>query len=184
MRLAQIATILAPHENSNPDTLQSVLRGPLLLTLFESEPGKGRTSPSEYQPQEIARARLLLAARDCGLSGTELGFVNTALNQPPAFMGQHSDWAKQGGTMVYPPALRSIIRGTQAGETWIIQIRFTRGSDGQRHIKPTIFCLENDTASNRGASVDLLNNETQLGTLVCPASDLIRPILAYLGKPE
>ena len=184
MRLAQISTILAPHENSNPDTLQGVLRGPLLLTLFESKPGKGRTSPSEYEPQEIARARLLLAARDCGLSGTELAFVNAALNQPPAFMGKHSGWAKQGGAIVYPSALQSIIRGTQADENWIIRIRFTRGSDGQRHIKPTIYCPANDTASDRGASVDLLNNETHLGTLVCPASDLIRPILAYLGQPE
>ncbi|MDP3263472.1 MAG: hypothetical protein U1E06_19830 [Tabrizicola sp.] len=183
MRLAQIATILAPHENSNPDALQSVLRGPLLLTLLESKPGKGRTSPSEYEPAEIARARLLLAARDCGLSGTELGVVNTALNQPPAFMGKHSDWAKQGGAIVYPSALHSIIRGTQAGEEWIIRIRFTRGSDGKRHIKPTIFWKDGDTASDRG-KVDLLTNETHLGTLVCPAADLIRPVIAYLGQTE
>lgn len=185
MRLAQIATILAPHENTNPDSLQSILRGPLLLTLFESQPGKGRTSPAEYKKEEIARARLLLAARDCGLSGVELGIVNEALNQPPAFMGQHSDWAKQGGAIVYPSALHSIIRGTQMGENWIVRIRFTRSLDGQRHIKPMIFQQDGQTASDRpSAAVDLLSNETHLGTLICPASDLVRPILTYVGSNE
>lgn len=185
MRLAQIATILAPHEGNEPDALQSVLRGPLLLTLFESQPGKGRTSPAEYAKEEIARARLLLAARDCGLIGSELRILNDALNQPPAFMGQHSDWAKQGDAIVYPSALNSIIRGTQAGEDWIIRIRFTRDRKGGRHIKPTIHWQEGDSATDRaGAALDLLANETHLGTHVYPASDLIRPLLAYLGDPE
>lgn len=185
MRLAQIATILAPHEGSDPDALQSVLRGPLLLTLFEAKPGKGRTSPAEYSKEEIARARLLLAARDCGLVGSELRILNDALNQPPAFMGQHSDWAKQGGAIVYPSALNSIIRGTQADEDWMIWIRFTRDRRGNRHIKPTIYRQDANSATARaGGAQDLLNNETHLGTLVCPASELIRPLLAYVGDPE
>jgi len=184
MRLAQIATILAPHLKTAPEDLQGILRGPILLKLLEGLPGKGPTSPTDYDKAEVARARLLLAARSCGLSGEELTTFNSALNQPPTFIGKHPNWAQGDGAVVYPSALHSIIRGAKEGETWVVELNFTQGRDGQRNIKTSVYWLDGDETSSRAARavrlLDLHNGETHLGTLLCPASDLILPVLAYV----
>lgn len=181
MRLSEIAEILAPHEHMTPDALHGTLRGPAILVLLAAQPGRGRTSPSDYLPGEVARARLLLAARDCGLTGSDLARFNDALNQPPAQGIGHPDSAKIEVGYGYPSGLQSIIRGTKAGESWLVSFRITRNSQGQRRVAPLV-CWEGGLPADTGVAslLDLLDGETHLGTLVVPASDLIRPLLDAL----
>lgn len=178
MRLAQIADILAPHEHMTPDALHGTLRGPAILVLMAAQPGRGRTSPADYAPEEIARARLLLAARDCGLTGADLGKFNAALNQPPTPGTAHPTSAKAAGGYSYPSGLLSIIRGARVGEDWLVRVRVTRTSEGQRRVAPLVCWAEGQPADTGiGAVLDLLDGETHIGTITIPASDLIRPLL-------
>ena len=182
MRLAEIADILAPHEHMESDGLHSVMRGPAFLILMAAQPGRGRTSPAEYRPEEIARARLLLAARNCGLIGPDLARFNDALNQPPSPSFGHPDSAKSEGGFFYPSGLLSIIRGAHAGEDWQVAFRFTRAADGNRRVAAVVFWAGGQPAdSGKGArTLDLLHDETHIGTTTIPASDLIRPLLDHL----
>lgn len=183
MRLSEIADILAPHECTTAEALLGVLRGPGLLGLLAGQPGRGRTSPTNYSADEACRVRLLLAARDCGLTGQDLARFNVALNQPPAVGIAHPPSALSDGVVVYPSALCSIIRGTRArfGETWIASLRITRANDGSRHVSPSIFWRDADAESEVAWALDMLDGVTHVGTLILPASDLIRPLL---DEPE
>lgn len=182
MRLAEIAEILAPHEHTTPDALHGVLRAPGILVLMEAQPGRGRTSPADFLPEEIARARLLLAARECGLTGADLGRFNAALNQPPSSGMGHPASAKTEGGYSYPSGLLSIIRGTRAGEEWLVSFRRVRNSEGQRRVLPLVFWAGGQPADTGFVSgfLDLRHGETHLGTLYCPASELVRPLLGDL----
>jgi len=181
MRLNEIASILAPYEQMTPDALHGTLRGPAILVLMEAQPGRGRTSPADYLPEEIARARLLLSARDCGLTGADLSKFNAALNQSSAHGIGHPESAKTDGGYFYPSGLLSIIRGTKAGEDWLVSFRVTRTSEGQRRVAPLVFWANGRPAESKvGGVLDLISGETHIGTVTIPASDLIRPLLDHL----
>lgn len=172
MRLSEIAEILAPHELMTAEAMQNILRGPGILSLLTSQPGRGRTSPAEFLPEEVARARLLLAARECGLSGSDLGKINETLNAPPAPALPHAPSARIEGGIHHPSGLLSIVRGTKAGEDWKIQVRVLMTYEGHRKVTAEVFWSGADM-SESGAS-------TLLGRITIPASDLIRPLLDNL----
>ena len=178
MRLSAIADRLAALEGREADEIHIKLRNPLLKNLLTSEAGRSRNSPAEYAPEEVLRARLLLAMADLHLTTAELEKVNVALNQPPALGIGHPASAKVAGGYSYPSGLLSIIRGARAGEEWLVRFRVTRTSEGQRRVAPLVCWAEGQPADTGiGAVLDLLDGETHIGTITIPASDLIRPLL-------
>ena len=110
----------------------------------------------------------------------ELEQVNRKLNAAPASGLPHPESAKTVGGWQFLIGLHSIIRGTKAGETWLIRVRFTRTAEGLRRVSPWVRWEGWQDDPKHGAIVDLLQGETHLGTLNCPASDLIRPLLGDL----
>ncbi|MBR9840399.1 MAG: hypothetical protein GYB50_21275 [Rhodobacteraceae bacterium] len=189
MRLAEIATKLASFEAMEGDALHNVLRGPAIKVLFAAQPGRGRTSAAEYAPEEIARARLLLAARDCGLTGPELANFNNALNQPPSAPGNAPDSAKvAGGGSNYPTGLRTVIRGARAGEEWYLRVRFTLTADGARRVAVSVewegWEVSLQPTNRATAALDEYYSEIPRGLLIIPASDLIRPLLDLIPEGE
>lgn len=181
MRLSAIADRLAALDGREADEIHIKLRNPLLKNLLTSEAGRLRNSPAEYAPEEVFRARLLLVMADLHLTTAELEKVNVALNQPPTQGIGHPASAKAAGGYSYPSGLLSIIRGARAGEEWHVRFRVTRTSDGQRRVAPLVFWANGQPAETGVAGLlDLLDGETHLGTIVIPASDLIRPLLDLL----
>jgi len=178
MRLSEIADALAALEGREADEIHIRLRNPLFKSLLAGTEGRTRNSPADYSQEELARARLLLALFECGLSTGDLAKVNDKLNAPPLAGPDHPDSASlAGGGTHYPSGLRSIIRGARAGENWLIRVRFARTNDGARSVNPSIVWEGWATEGRDGWAVDMLNGETHLGTLLIPASDLIRPLL-------
>ena len=93
MRLSAIADRLAALEGRDADEIHIKLRNPLLKSLLSGEAGRGRNSPSDFAPEELVRARLLLALADCGLSTADLEQVNVELRKPPSSSGSHPESA-------------------------------------------------------------------------------------------
>ncbi|SFJ73822.1 hypothetical protein [Celeribacter neptunius] len=184
MRLAEIANKLAAHEAMEADALHNVLRGPAVKVLFSAQPGRGRTSAAEYAAEELARARLLLAARDCGLTGPELATFNNALNEPPKAGILTPPSAKVDGGTFYENGLRTLIRGTRAGENWDVRVRFTLTQDGKRRISPWVRWEKWEESRRASAAVDLLYSEIPRGMVIIPASDLIRPLLDLIPEED
>jgi len=175
MRLSAIAEKIARIDGVDPDETHARLRNPMFKSLLVSEPGRTRNSPASYEPQEVLRARLLLACADCGLSTSELEIVNRALTEPPIHDASHPPSAAGKG---YGSGLHCIVRGTEAGEGWSLRIRFARQNDGKRRASANVFWEGWTTADKRASrAVDLLNVETHIGTLEIPASDLVAPLL-------
>jgi hypothetical protein len=185
MRLVEIASTLAPLEHTAPDALHSIIRGPVIKSLLSGRPGRGRTSAADYKPEELARVRILLAARDCGLSGFDMTELNRVLNEPPAAGMTHPASAfNVGGGANYPTGLRSIIRGTRAGETWNVRVRFTVTNEGQRRVSPWVRWEGWGEDLEAIKAADLLNGETPRGILEIPASELIAPLLDLIREGE
>lgn len=181
MRLAALAEVLAPFEHASPADLHQILRGPAFQILLEARPGRGRTSPADYATKELARARLLLACRDCGLTGAELqavarhlggSTVTGAEGAPPS--------AKVEGGSHYLAALDSMIRGARAGETWFLRVRIAVNAEGTRRVYPWAR-WEGWAESWRAISLrDLTHVEQTRGLLEIPASALIEPLLEHI----
>lgn len=181
MRLSEIADRLADLEGREADEIHIRLRNPLFKGLLQGQAGRSRTSPADYSAEELVRARLLLAMFDCGLSTAELSTANDALNNIPGkTFTNHPESAKVLGGVQYPNGLKTIIRGTAApfNENWFLRIRFTRTEKGDRDVTAMVLWDGWDASENRGSkTVDLSRGQLHLGTLLIPASDLIRPFL-------
>ncbi|MDT8858026.1 hypothetical protein RNZ50_23940 [Paracoccaceae bacterium Fryx2] len=181
--LKDIAERIAPLDYRDPAELHIQLRNPKVKALLvPSTVGAGQTAAVKYEAREAIRARLLLALLDIGLSSEELQGVNAELSalNPLKVKGF------VGGVMTAPPScakgygvgLANLIRGTEAGESWVLRLRYVRTVDGARRISTRIMWAEWDDREGRGTkALDLLHAETHLGTLDVPASDLIRPLV-------
>lgn len=178
MRLSDITARLAELDNRDAEALHARFHNPRLRGLLEGTPGRGRTSPADYPFAELIRARLLVAASDCGMSTEELARMNEALNKPPAPGARHAPEAKtEGGGYHYPSGLHSIIRGASAGSDWVVSLRFTL-CNGARDVHPIVTLRENLADDEEaGRAMDLLERRTHAGTLTLPASDLVKPLL-------
>lgn len=186
MRLSEIADHLTELEGREPDELHIKMRNPLFKALLEGRPGRSRNSPLDYAPQELIRARLLVAMQDVGLSTADLARANMVLNQPdsgifprPASMGE------PGGLV--PSALRSMIRGVRAGEPWHIRVTFVREADGSRNVRVRVDCGDmgiREEEKRAIAAVKLLNVPQTVGYLFIPAADLVAPLLHLIPEAE
>lgn len=177
MRLSDITARLAELDNRDAEALHARFHNPRLRGLLEGTPGRGKTSPADYPFAELIRARLLVAASDCGMSTDELAKMNEALNKPPAPGARHAPEAKTEGAYINPNGLHSIIRGASAGSDWVVTLRFTL-SNGARDVHPIVSLRENLASDeDAGRAMDLLEGRIHVGTLTLPASDLVKPLL-------
>lgn len=134
-------------------------------------------------PREAARAAILSAIFDCGISSADIEdaneAINDALNRVPgfAFTNMPDSLKDEDGTVIIHDGLTSIINGTAAGENWMLRVRFTR-SKKAREVSAMAVWDGWDISENKGTkTADMLDGKTHLGTLLIPASDLIRPFL-------
>ena len=170
MRLSDIAEKLSALEGREADEIHIRLRNPLMKALLSGSDGRTRNSPSEYGERELFRARILLALFDCRLSTAELAQVNHKLNSAVENIPIERSY--------YPMALDSIIRGAKEGQRWLLRVRFTRTADGQQRISPWVHPESvADVQGRAPAALDLYYDETHIGTLSIPASDLLLPLL-------
>lgn len=178
MRLSDIAARIAASDGAPADEYLTRLRNPTFKALLGGEPGRGRTSPAEYGETEMARARLLLAAQEVGLTAPDLAEINAAMNGPVTSPGTHPESARTKGGWSYPSALAAIIRGARAGEEWILTVRVTRTTDGTRRVSPWIHWAGWPHEEGRAQrTLDMLHGERRLATLTIPASALLAPLL-------
>lgn len=178
MKLSEIAARLAEVDNRKGDDLHVRLRNPLFKSLLQGEPGRAKNSPADYPRDEMIRARLLVAASDCGMTTEELAKMNEALNKPPAPGVHHAPESKmEGGGYHNLSGLHSIIRGARAGTDWAVSLRFTL-SGGTRDVHPIVSLRANVSEDEEaGRAMDMLEGRTHVGTLTLPASDLVKPLL-------
>lgn len=171
MRLSDIAEKLSALEGREADEIHIRLRNPLMKALLSGSDGRTRNSPTEYGERELFRARILLALFDCRLSTAELKEVNHKLNSAVENIPIDRDY--------YPMALDSIIRGAKEGQRWLLRVRFTRTADGQQRIAPWVHPESVPDVHHRRASaaLDSYYDETHIGTLSIPVSDLLLPLL-------
>lgn len=150
-----------------------------LLETIRSDTGRRE---GKLTREEAARVAILMAAFECGVSNAELEAVNSALIHqfPGKTFGNLPPSTKVDGGYQFGRGLATIIRGTAApfNENWFLRIRFTRTAKGDRDVTAMVLWDGWDASENKGTkAADLLDGKTHLGTLLIPASDLIRPFL-------
>lgn len=186
MRLSEIADHLTEIENRESDELHIKLRNPLFKGLMTGTPGRSRNSPQEYQPEELARARLLLALQDVGLNTTDLTPANHALNQPVwAVHPLPASVAELDGLV--PSTLRCMIRGARVDEPWHVRVRFVRLPNGGRDVRVRVDCgpmTVGEESKRAQAALNMVDGETTTATLFVDATDLIKPLLRFMPEGE
>lgn len=131
---------------------------------------------------EAARLAILMGAFECGVTTAELESVNAALNTFPGttFETLPASLKAQDGTGIVQDGLHAIVRGTNHpfNENWLVRIRFTR-VNGARAVTAMVLCEGWETPDSEITRArDMLDGKKHLGTLMLPASDLIRPFLS------
>lgn len=150
-----------------------------LLNTSREESGRRE---GKLNQAEAARLAILMGAFECGVTTAELESVNAALDTFPGtkFETLPASLKMQDGAGIVPHGLEAIVCGTNPpfNENWFVRIRFAR-FNGARDVTAMVLwegwdAPESETTKAR----DMLDGKKHLGTLMLPASDLVRPFIA------
>lgn len=177
LTISEIAERIAALDGREVEGVRNQLKNPNLRAFMRAAPRTGgKTTADRFAHIEAMRARVLLAAIDVGLDARELAPINEALNGH--FLGVvPKALTSEDGTN--PSTVLGLAAASASAQVpMYLQVRFLRRQHAQREIR--VSAQFHPIGDPKAAEVlklrEDLDGYTQLGVLLLPVSDLLRPL--------